>query len=170
MVGHDELALRVEGQTVGSELPTGRRGARAISRRPQEDRERLALLPSIDRVLRDVAEQQVAAAPLPHGSFGPVESLGELLDLRLGRHERVERGVEPLDLGAGGGSDRRRLRGVLRERRGRGEDEREGDRSDMTGHEPDPRKEFAGWRGSGGKLEPVARLSIDQDHGLSSRA
>src|SRR5215204_4967129 len=157
MVGHDEPALRVEGEPVGADLPAWRVGARRVARRAQEDEEPFALLPFVDRVLRDVAEQQVAAALLPHGPFGPVEPLRELLDLRVAGDERIERGIDSLDPASRGGPDRRGLRGVLREGGRRGERCDEGERSDETGHEPGSRREFAGSRlrretGAGGEV------------------
>ena len=149
VIGDDELPLRVEGEPVGAELSAGWCGAGVVARRPHVDGEPFALLPLVDRVPRDVAEQQVAAGVTPDRAFRPVESFGERLDLRIARHERVERGIEPLDPASGGGRDRRGLRRLLRERRRRCENESERCERDGTGHET------LRWRG---RREAAGRL------------
>ena len=47
--------------------------------------------------MRDVGEKQKLAGGNPNGAFTPGESLADDFHLGIGRHERVERGIETLD-------------------------------------------------------------------------
>jgi hypothetical protein len=161
VIGDDEHPLRVEGQPVGAELAPGRGGAGVVARRPHVDREALTLLPAVDRVLRDVAEQQIAATVVPDRALGPVEPFGELLDLRIAGHQGIERRIEPLDPASRSGRDRGGPRGLLRRGRRHGENEGERTERNETGHgTPALERAIEGADGCGEKLEPMARMSI----------
>ena len=62
----------------------------AVTRGTHKDADALPFLPPVNRVVRDVAEQEIAAALSPDGPFGPRESIGERLDVCVARHEQVE--------------------------------------------------------------------------------
>src|SRR3954468_9223891 len=96
MVGHDELAARIERESIAAELPAEGRGA-GVAGRTHVDADALALLPLVDRVPGDVDIYIVTAGPRPHRALGPVEAIGDQLDLRVGGDEGVEGRVEVFD-------------------------------------------------------------------------
>ena len=57
----------------------------------------IAFLPLIDRVARDVGEQQTLFLLVPNRALRPIEAGAESFDFRLRIENRVERGIEAFD-------------------------------------------------------------------------
>src|SRR5262245_44090178 len=77
VIACDEPALAVEDEAIGAGLATARLGA-GVARRLDERLDRLALLPLIDAVIRNIGKQQILAVRDPNGAFRPFEAVGKL--------------------------------------------------------------------------------------------
>src|SRR5207244_1787503 len=96
VLAEDQAALSIHQQAVGTLLPSATSRASRPARL-EEDTDALAVLPLEHRVTRDVREEEPSLSPVPNGSLGPVESLGDPFDSRIARHEPIEARVQPLD-------------------------------------------------------------------------
>ena len=101
MLAGDEVALTVEREAVAAALVAVGAGAGEAGRL-EVGRQPFPLLPAIDPVAGDVAEQDGAVSLHPHRTLRPLEATGEDLDDGSLRHEAVEARVEPLDRTEGG--------------------------------------------------------------------
>ena len=101
MLAGDQTALAVERETIAAALAAVGADAGEAGRL-EVHRNTLALLPAIDTVARDVAEEEVPLLFRPHRPLGPFKPARQHLDGRPLRHERVEPRIEPLDRADGG--------------------------------------------------------------------
>ena len=96
MLAGDEIPLAVEREPVAAPFAAVGAGAGEAGRL-EVDRQSLPLLPAVDPVAGDVAEEQGAVTRHPHRPLGPLEAAGEHLDCRVLRHERIEARIEAFD-------------------------------------------------------------------------
>src|SRR5690348_10757030 len=94
MLAGDQTALAIDGQAVGADLNALRKITR--KNRRAKWRESGSRSPLHNCVGGNIAEEQIPAAPHPHGSFGKLEIAEHLLDHRVTRDEPVECGIETL--------------------------------------------------------------------------
>ena len=96
MLAKNKSALRSEREAIGTGLASALFRA-CVTARNHVIRRRLAFLPEKHHVPRHIGKEQIFAARYPNRTFGPFKTAGEFFDLRIGRQQCVERGIEAFD-------------------------------------------------------------------------
>jgi hypothetical protein len=95
VLAEDQAPEGVEGEAVRAGLAPGESGGARVAARLQVHRERLARSPQVDRVGRNVREEEAASARVPDRTLGPLDPLHDQLERGVGGKQRVEAGVLP---------------------------------------------------------------------------